>query len=104
MNGTGDTAVVDSDGALCAAAWNFWVAEESARARVGSGEHEKLAGVGHASGGAGERDGAVFDRLAKGLDAVVWELGDFVENEDAAMGERDLPGKEFRSSTNDSRE
>ena len=65
LNGARDTAIVDFDGALCAAAWNFWITEKSARARVGSGEHEKLARVGHASGGASECNDPIFNGLAK---------------------------------------
>ncbi len=50
-------------------------------------------GKGDAAGGAGDGDFAVFQRLAHDFEGGAFELGEFVEKEDAVMGEADFAGR-----------
>src|SRR5690242_1026433 len=63
-----------------------------ARARVhGGGEHEAR-WKGDGNGGAGNGDGAVFERLAHDFEDVALEFREFIEEEHAVVAERDFAG------------
>ena len=64
----------------------------SAGAGVHGGDEHELRGVVVGGGGAGDADVSVFERLAQDLQCGAGELGELVEEEDAAVGERDLAG------------
>jgi len=57
----------------------------------GGGEHE-TGGEGERHEGAGDGDGAVFERLAEDLEHVAGGLGQFVEEDQAVVREGDLAG------------
>ena len=68
------------------------VVEVAAGAGVhGGGEHEAR-GKAERHGGAGDGDGVVFERLAHDFEDVAGELGQFVEEEQAVVGEGDFAG------------
>ena len=52
----------------------------------------KRAGKVRRHGGAGDGDGAVFERLAEDFEDVAGELGELVEEEQAVVGEGDFAG------------
>src|SRR5690348_10442101 len=75
-----------------AAAFAGGIAEVAARARVhGGGEHEAR-WKGDGNGGAGNGDGAVFERLAHDFEDVALEFREFIEEEHAVVAERDFAG------------
>src|SRR5690606_17885353 len=66
------------------------VGEIAALAGVRRGDEEEAAGVADMGIGAGDDDLAGLDRLAQGFEHGAGELGEFVEEEDAVVGEADL--------------
>jgi hypothetical protein len=62
-----------------------------AAARVHGGDQHEARGIGHAVVGARDRDLAGLERLAQRVEHLRLELGQFVEEEHAVMGERHLP-------------
>lgn len=59
----------------------------SARTGVHGGDEDEVGGVGDTLLSAGYRDGTVFEGLPQGLDDGAGKFGEFVEKEDAAVGE-----------------
>ena len=85
----GDVALDHRSGALAVAGA---VVVETAGAGIhGGGEHE-AGGEGERHGGAGDADCAVFERLAQDFEDVAGEFGEFVEKEQAVVGERNFAG------------
>ena len=68
------------------------VAEVAAGAGVHGGDEHEVGGVGGFGAGAGDGDFLVFERLAEGFEDRAGEFGDFVEKEDAEVGEGDFAG------------
>ena len=84
----GDLAAISRDTLRTAAAVAITVTEVAARTWIhGAGEHES-GGVGQRHGGAGDRDKAVFEGLTEDLQHVLLELWEFVEKQDAVVGNR----------------
>ena len=68
----------------------------AAFAGVHGGDELEAAGISGASGGSADRDAAVLEGLAQHFEALAGELGQFVEEEDAAVGQTALAGAELR--------
>ncbi len=60
---------------------------------VHGGDELEAAGISGASGGSADRDAAVLEGLAQHFEALAGELGQFVEEEDAAVGQTALAGR-----------
>ena len=70
---------------------------EATRAGIHGGHEHELTGEGHCGGGPGNGDVAVFQGLAEHFQDVPMELGEFIEEQHAAMGEADLAGHGVRA-------
>lgn len=68
------------------------VAQVAAGARVHRGDEHEAARERDLAGAAGDGDVAVLERLAKHLEGAAFELGQFVEEEHAVVGEGDFAG------------
>jgi len=73
------------------------VAQVPAGAGIHGGDEHEAGRIGQADGGPGDGDAVVLERLAQGLDDVVAELGKFVEEEDAVVGQGDFAGPGVRA-------
>ena len=68
------------------------MAEIPARARVHRRDQAEPRRERDAAGGAGDAHPALFERLAQHLEGAAGELGQLVEEQDAVVRQRDLPG------------
>ena len=68
------------------------VAEVAAAAGVHGGDELESGGVGDVGAGAGDGGSSAFQGLAEGFEGGTGEFGEFVEEEDAAVGEADFAG------------
>lgn len=64
----------------------------AAGAGVHGGDHNEVGGKAERALGAGDGDGAFFEGLADHFEDVALELGEFVEEEDAVMGQAEFAG------------
>src|SRR5208282_1644153 len=78
------------------------VVAKGARTGIHSGGQHEAGGEGEGHGGAGDGDGAVFERLAQDFEDVAGEFGEFVEKEQAVVGERDFAGAGDNASADES--
>ena len=62
-------------------------------ARVHGGDEHEVGGEGHGAGGAGDGDPGVFQGLAQDFEGLAAELGEFVEEKDAVVGDADFAGR-----------
>jgi hypothetical protein len=86
-----------------AGAFVLWISEVAAGTRVErTGEHE-LGGIGEGGRCTGDRDKAIFDWLAQYLEDIFLEFREFVEEEDAVVGERDLSRAWIGTASDESR-
>ncbi len=92
QDGAGDAAPVAKQLLVPAQAGAAGVAQEAARARVHGGDQLELGRVVDGAARPGEDHVPLLERLAQGLEDVAPELGQLVEEEHAAVGERDLSG------------
>ena len=76
-------------------------AREAARARVRGGDEHEAAGNTSRGLPAHDADAPVLERLAQRLQARARELGELVEEQDAAVGERDLARRRDRSAADE---
>jgi hypothetical protein len=67
----------------------------AARAGVGGGDEQERGGEPERTVDAIDGDAALFERLAQALDGGARELGEFVEEQDAVVGERDPARRRF---------
>ncbi len=88
----GDAALVLGDDARRAGAGAGGVAVIAARAGVHGGHQLEVGGEGERSLGAADGDDLVFKRLAQHLESAAAELGELVEEENAAVRQGDLAG------------
>lgn len=77
------------------------VVAESARAGIERCDQHKVGGKVGGSHRAADRDRAIFERLAQHFEGGAVELGQFVEEEDAIMGEADLAGRGRRAAADE---
>ena len=89
--GAGDPALILADLLGRAAAGAAPVAEVTAGTGIHRCNEHEAGGIGGREGGTGDRDPAVFHRLAQRLEGVLPEFRQLVEEEDPVMGEADLP-------------
>ena len=68
----------------------------AAFAGVHGGDELEAAGISGTSCGSADRDAAVLEGLAQHFEALAGELGQFIEEEDAAVGQTALAGAELR--------
>src|SRR5580704_15063289 len=68
------------------------VVEVAARAGVDGGGEPEARGKGEGHGSAGDGDGVIFERLSHDFENVSGELGQFVEEEQPIVSERDFTG------------
>lgn len=88
----GDAVAIGLDLFGRATAFAFGVAIVAARARIHGGDDHALGGEGHGTGRAGDGDASVFERLAQYLQRAAFKLRQFVEEEDAVVGDADFAG------------
>lgn len=67
----------------------------AAAAGVHGGDELHAGRIADMGGGAGDRDGACFERLAERIEDSALELGKLVEEQHAEMGEADFAGPRF---------
>jgi len=60
---------------------------EDIRTRVHGGDEHELGGEGDAASGAGDGNFSILERLAHDFERRAFELGQFVEKQNAVMGE-----------------
>lgn len=89
---TADAGAVALDLRRRAAALVAGVAEVAAGARIHGRDEHKAARQGDLAGATRDGDVAVFEGLAKDLQGAAFELGEFVEEEHAVVGEGDFAG------------
>ena len=97
----GEFLLVGVDLVLCAGAFVGGVAEVATRAGIHSGDEHKVGRVGGLGVDAGDGDFLVFERLAKCFENGAGEFGDFVEEEDAEVSERDFAWLCFGTAADD---
>jgi hypothetical protein len=90
--GAGDTRPVALDRQRRAGAFVMGIAQIAAGTGIHGGDEHELGRIGEGDGRPGDGDGVVFERLAQRFDDMVAELGEFVEKEDAVVGQGDLTG------------
>ena len=90
--GAGDAGAVALDRQRGAGALVARVVQVAAGAGIHGGDEHELSRIGEGDGGSGDGDGVVFERLAQRFDDVLAEFGEFVEKEDAVVGEGDFAG------------
>ena len=90
--GAADAALVALNGRHGAGAGFAFVAVEAAGTGVHGGHEHEVGGEGEGAGGAADGDDFVFEGLAQAFEVFGTELGQLVEEEDAAVGEADLAG------------
>lgn len=78
-----------------------WIASVAARTRVHGCDEHKVGGIDGFLVGARDGDKLVFERLTESFEDATGELGDFVEKEDAEVGERDFTRFGFGATAND---
>lgn len=88
----GDFLAVGFDLARVAAAVAGGVAPKAAGAGIHGGDEEEFGGKAEGSGGAGDGDFAVLEGLAEDFEGGAAVFREFVEKEDAIVGERDFAG------------
>jgi nickel/cobalt transporter (NicO) family protein len=88
----GDAGAVALNLRRGAAALTFGVSQISAGTGVHRGDEHEGAGKGDFAGGAGDGDFAVLEGLAKDFEGGAVELGEFIHEEDAVVGEGDFAG------------
>lgn len=98
--GAGDFRGVAEAG-VGADALGFVVSFVSAGAGVHGSDEDAIGGEGEGFFDSGDGDDAVFEGLAEGFEDVSGELGHFVEEEDAVVGEGDFSGLGGFSSADD---
>lgn len=67
-----------------------WIAEVTTRAGIHSSDKHKIGGVGGMTANAGDGNGFVLERTAKGLKDRAGEFGKLVQEENTMMGERNF--------------
>jgi hypothetical protein len=87
-----DFALVVFAAAGGAAAGAGGVEQIAAAAGVHGGDQLETGGVGDVGGGAGHGGAAGFEGLAQGFEGGAGEFGEFIKEEDAAMGEGNFAG------------
>lgn len=90
--GAADFAEVVLNLAGGAVAFFAGVGEVTAGTGVEGADEHELGGEGDGHFGAGDVDAAVFHGLAEDFECAALELGEFVEEEDAVVGEADFSG------------
>ncbi len=75
----------------------------AAGAGVHGGDHNEVGGKPQRALGAGDGDGAFFEGLADHFEDVALELGEFVEEEDAVMGQAEFAGARVRAAADERR-
>ena len=74
-----------------AGAFFLWISQEAAHAGIHRGDEHKICRVVDRAHGAGDRDVAVFQRLAHNFEHVAPELRQLVEKEDPVAEKIDRP-------------
>lgn len=87
----GDAGAVALDHDGCAGALVLGIAAVSAVAGIHGGDEHEAGRVGDGHEGPGDGDPAILQGLAQDLQDVFLEFGEFIEKEDAVVGEGDLP-------------
>ena len=94
-NGATDFFLIAVDGAGQTLANPLLAAVVAAGAGVGGGNENKLGGVAHGACCPTNLDDAVFHGLPDGFEDVAGKLGEFVQKENTAVGQRNLAGHGF---------
>src|SRR5262249_54228677 len=84
-----------------AAALGGGIASRSAGTEIHGCDEDEPGGEDDSAGRAGDRNEAVLERLAQGLERRTLELGELVQQQHAAMREARLSGTEVRAPTDD---
>src|SRR5437868_3555534 len=71
-------------------AFAFQVAEVTARTRIHRGDEHEFRGKSNAARGAGDSNLAILERLPHDFEGGTLELREFIEKEDAVMGQADF--------------
>lgn len=91
-NGTGNPRLVAGGLAGRAGAEAFGITQVAAGAGIHRGDQDETRREVKGSLGAGDRDVAVFEGLSKVFEDTFGELTEFIEEEDATVGEADFAG------------
>src|SRR5690606_26214419 len=97
----GDAALVARHGCLRARAGPRGVAVVTARARVHRRDQEEARGERYRAAGARDRERTGLQRLTHRLECVRGELRELVQEQHAAVRERDLTGTDLRAATDE---